>query len=991
VAQGSVTLTNDTLSGNHATGGNGGTANTDSGGGGGAGSGGGLYVAQGSVTLTNDTFSSNQASGGNGGTAGNAHPGGPGGNGGNGEGGGLYLNNSNSTTLANSLIAQNTVTAGTGGSGTPAGSAGSTSGPDVSGTAVSSDHDLIGNSSGYSATASNGDILDPATVGLDPMGLQDHGGPTQTIALLSGPAIDAGDSHAPGLSSTDQRGFARIVGSAVDIGAYESASMAASTDVSVSISPVSSVAFGGQITYTLTVTNNSTTASSSNITLVDAVPANTTLVSWHPQSGWQSSAPPLSSASGTVSAWISSLAANTSATFTLVVQLSSSATVGSVISDTASVGPTTGDANLNNNSQSVQTTVTQATPTVTVTDGGTYNGNPENAVGSAVGVDGKTAVAGSFSYTYYASDGTTVLSGAPTNAASYYVVAAFTSSDPNYTNASSAQTAFTISPALPTVTVSDGGTYNGNPYIAVGSAVGVDGKTAVAGTFSYTYYASDGTTVLSGAPTNAGNYYVTAAFTSSGSNYTNANSAKTSFTIGAAKPTVSVTDGGIYNGKPFPATGSAVGVDGVTSVAGSFTYAYYTGSSATGASSATAPTNAGTYTVVATFTSSDPNYTGGSAQTTFTIGAAKPTVSVTDGGIYNGKPFPATGSAVGVDGVTSVAGIFSYAYYTGSSASGTPLAAAPTNAGTYTVVATFTSSDPNYTGGSAQTTFTISTATLSASGANFSATAGAPFTGTVATISNNVDPLGSAAYTAVISWGDGSTSSGVISGTGSTLTVTGSHTFADPVNKAVSVTITNNQGNTTTATVSDTATVTSLGLNVAKDMTGGIGFWHNTNGQALINSFNGGSTSTALGNWLAANFPNLYGASAGTNNLTGQSNAQVATYFQKLFNLGGNQVQAQTLAVALNVYATTSSLGGNAGVPYGFTVSATGLGARLYNVGKDGAAFGVANNTTLNVYELLVAVNRKAVNGVLYNGDATLQAQCADLFNSLDQAGSIPS
>jgi hypothetical protein len=58
-------------------------------------------------------------------------------------------------------------------------------------------------------------------------------------------------------------------------------------------------------------------------------------------------------------------------------------------------------------------------------------------------------------------------------------------------------------------------------------------------------------------------------------------------------------------------------------------------------------------------------------------------------------------------------------------------------------------------------------------------------------------------------------------------------------------------------------------------------------------------------------------------------------------------------------------------------------------VGKDGAAFGVANNTTLNVYQLLLAVNKKAVNGVLYGGDATLQAQAADLLNSLDQAGSI--
>ena len=52
------------------------------------------------------------------------------------------------------------------------------------------------------------------------------------------------------------------------------------------------------------------------------------------------------------------------------------------------------------------------TPTVTVTDGGTYNGNPQNAVGSAVGSDGHTAVSGTFSYTYYASNGTIQLSGA---------------------------------------------------------------------------------------------------------------------------------------------------------------------------------------------------------------------------------------------------------------------------------------------------------------------------------------------------------------------------------------------------------------------------------------------------------------------------------------------------------------------------------------------------------------------------------------------------
>jgi RHS repeat-associated protein len=191
--------------------------------------------------------------------------------------------------------------------------------------------------------------------------------------------------------------------------------------------------------------------------------------------------------------------------------------------------------------QAQATTQVVYQPTVTVTDGGTYNGNPFNAVGSAVGVDGKTPVSGSFSYTYYASVGSTVLSGAPTNAGSYYVVAAFTSSDSSYGNGTSAETPFAISPATPSVSVTDGGTYNTSPFNAVGSAIAVDGKTAVSGSFSYTYYASDASTVLAGAPTNAGSYYVVAAFSSSDTNYGNATSAKTAFTISQAGTTTTAT------------------------------------------------------------------------------------------------------------------------------------------------------------------------------------------------------------------------------------------------------------------------------------------------------------------------------------------------------------------------------------------------------------------------------------------------------------------
>jgi hypothetical protein len=281
----------------------------------------------------------------------------------------------------------------------------------------------------------------------------------------------------------------------------------------------------------------------------------------------------------------------------------------------------------------------------------------------------------------------------------------------------------------------------------------------------------------------------------------------------------------------------------------------------------------------------------------------------------------------------------------------------------------------------------VSPLPLTASAANFSATAGAPWSGSLATFANP-DPYGSAAsYTATIDWGDGITSVGAISGSG-TLTVSGSHTYAAPASYAAAVQISHNLGNTTSATVFPTATVTTLGLTVQNGLEGGIGLWHNKNGQALINAFNGGPGATALSAWLATNFANLYGAGAGADNLTGFTNAQVAAFYQSQFALPGS-LNAQVLATALNIYATTLSLGGTVGQAYGFTVSADGLGAYSYGVGADGAAFGVANNTMLTVYALLEGVNAQTVNGVLYNGDKTLQNGASDLFSALLQTGAI--
>src|SRR5262249_741262 len=161
----------------------------------------------------------------------------------------------------NTVIAENNTAAGI--AGTVFEHPGSASAPDVFGTIASSDHDLIGNSSGSSGfSTARGDILNPPFDGLDPPQLSYReplgGAPgsqqqLQYMSLFPGsPAIDAGDGSstilsrlesAEGVSSaaalTDERGLSRIVGNAIDIGAVEY-----QYDLSVSISAPSTVSYG---------------------------------------------------------------------------------------------------------------------------------------------------------------------------------------------------------------------------------------------------------------------------------------------------------------------------------------------------------------------------------------------------------------------------------------------------------------------------------------------------------------------------------------------------------------------------------------------------------------------------------------------------------------------------------------------------------------------------------------------------------------------------
>jgi hypothetical protein len=146
--------------------------------------------------------------------------------------------------------------------------------------------------------------------------------------------------------------------------------------------------------------------------------------------------------------------------------------------------------------------------------------------------------------------------------------------------------------------------------------------------------------------------------------------------------------------------GTALGYFNVP-VNGTFSYAYF---DSTGAQLPGAPTNAGFYTFTEYFTSLDPNYASGTFSYSFAIYAATPTVTMTGGPFtYNGQGQAPTVTAVGIDGVTPVAGTTSFTFNGSSQTAVLP--------GTYAVVATFTPTDPNYASASVSGTMVINKAT----------------------------------------------------------------------------------------------------------------------------------------------------------------------------------------------------------------------------------------------------------------------------------------
>jgi uncharacterized repeat protein (TIGR01451 family) len=122
---------------------------------------------------------------------------------------------------------------------------------------------------------------------------------------------------------------------------------------------------GGEVTYTITLTNAGPGAAS-NVTVTDGLPAQSTFVSFSAPAGFTVTTPPVGS-SGTVMASTPSFAEGT-AMFTLVVRFNPNLGNGAMIFNTVSLS-TVSDSTPGNNSHTEQTAVvTSADLSVTKTD-----------------------------------------------------------------------------------------------------------------------------------------------------------------------------------------------------------------------------------------------------------------------------------------------------------------------------------------------------------------------------------------------------------------------------------------------------------------------------------------------------------------------------------------------------------------------------------------------------------------------------------------------
>jgi hypothetical protein len=323
--------------------------------------------------------------------------------------------------------------------------------------------------------------------------------------------------------------------------------------------------------------------------------------------------------------------------------------------------------------------VARAAPTVAVAGGGTYDGAPIPATATVAGVVAglDSSPAASLegvapALTYYA--GGAELSGAPTAAGTYTVVAAFPGS-PDYA-AATAQATFTIAQAASSLT------WPAPAPIVFGTPLGdaqLDATANVPGHFVYT--------PAKGTILGAGTQTLSVTFTPTDPVANSPATASVSITITPAVPKITwAAPASIVYGTPL----SDAQLDANANLPGTYAYAPDRGKIL----------NAGSQTLAVTFTPTDStDYATVTATTTIVVTQATPTITwpapapIVYGTVLDGSQLNAT---------ASVLGTFTY----------TPAAGNILRVGLHTLTATFTPSDPvDDTSATATTTISVSQAT----------------------------------------------------------------------------------------------------------------------------------------------------------------------------------------------------------------------------------------------------------------------------------------
>jgi len=173
-------------------------------------------------------------------------------------------------------------------------------------------------------------------------------------SVTAGNTVISGSATVSSTSSSNATGTSSVTVIAADLAITETPT------------PTTNASPGGTISYSIVVTNNGPSSAAAP-SWTQSVPTNTTFSSLTAGSGWTCTKPSVG-ATGTVTCTDGSALANAgSATFTLVVTVSGTATGGTVISGSANVSSTTYDSNSGNNTATSSVTVAVADLAITET------------------------------------------------------------------------------------------------------------------------------------------------------------------------------------------------------------------------------------------------------------------------------------------------------------------------------------------------------------------------------------------------------------------------------------------------------------------------------------------------------------------------------------------------------------------------------------------------------------------------------------------------